>query len=178
MGGSGNPEFLETILGAIRTIKVRGLRTTCCLGAAQLSTLNQKDLADSVHFVSDTTEISRYMRSAHIAISSGGGTLWELAYFGIPTLAFIVAKNQRPNTEQLARRGAILNMGSPGRRSVTEFTNTLELLITNQIQRTQLSSIFQKLVDGKGALRIVDHLTTEQYQEKSTTNFGTRKLSF
>lgn len=56
-------------------------------------------------------EMATEMSGTDVAISAGGQTLFELARFGVPTIAVIVAENQQPNVNAWAKQGFLLNAG-------------------------------------------------------------------
>ncbi len=56
-------------------------------------------------------KISEIMLKSDIAISAGGGTLYELLACGTPTLAFVMAENQKYTVERLEELGYIKSLG-------------------------------------------------------------------
>jgi len=58
-----------------------------------------------------TQNMAELMAQADLAIGAGGTTTWERCCLGLPTLAIVVAENQREMTEAADGQGAVLNMG-------------------------------------------------------------------
>jgi RimJ/RimL family protein N-acetyltransferase len=81
-----------------------------------------------------------------------------LAFLGLPTLAIIVADNQRPIAEALHAQGIVHNLGWYTELSPATIAQTLTALLTNEARRAEMSQRGQALVDGDGAERIVMHL--------------------
>ena len=58
------------------------------------------------------------MLKADLAIGAGGTTSWERCCLGLPTIVIELADNQKLIIEQLAKSGAILNVGKYGKFSL------------------------------------------------------------
>ena len=105
-------------------------------------------------------KMSEIMRKCDVAITAGGSTMYELAACGIPIIAFIYAENQRPAVEILEKEGYIINLGEyVGIKE--SFWNKTEKLFRDDNLRREMSEKLQKLVDGKGAERVVEALEFE-----------------
>jgi spore coat polysaccharide biosynthesis predicted glycosyltransferase SpsG len=92
---------------------------------------------------------------AHATVSAAGGSVWEMAYAGVPAALTVLADNQRLIAAELAAAGAALALGrSPGldpRRA----SRIVHRLMTDQTLRKALIDAGQGLVDGCGPARIV-----------------------
>jgi len=79
-----------------------------------------------------------------IAISAGGSSCYEFAYFGIPNIIVVIADNQS------------IYVGKKEELNSENLKNKFKELIDNSSLRKKLSENGKKLVDGKGKQRIVD----------------------
>lgn len=95
--------------------------------------------------------ISDIMLDCDLAISACGGTLYELAACGTPTIGVVVADNQELNAEKMAAIGAINYCnklsGLPGIIKGMDFK-----------KRNSMSMVGRKLVDGLGSDRLASEI--------------------
>lgn len=99
------------------------------------------------------------MINSDVAISAGGSTLYEFAACGTPTLAFILAENQRFLVEKMAELGYVINLGWHDELDEKIVVDGLQLLINDYGKRIAMSRKGQSLVDARGAERIARVLT-------------------
>jgi spore coat polysaccharide biosynthesis predicted glycosyltransferase SpsG len=95
------------------------------------------------------------MTWADIAISAAGGTCWELAYLGVPTILIVLTSDQSPNASAISRKGAALNLGWHANLSPRQVGDEVKSLANSVERRRELSERGQKLVDGHGPARVV-----------------------
>jgi spore coat polysaccharide biosynthesis predicted glycosyltransferase SpsG len=106
----------------------------------------------------DASTISRLMSSADIAISSGGQTICELAFLGVPTIGFSVVDNQAANVDAWNRLG-FLELVSWDKES--EFSGnllgSLQRLHSFSARKSK-SELGKQLIDGMGTLNAVNKI--------------------
>ncbi|MCR5011103.1 MAG: hypothetical protein K6A72_02065 [Lachnospiraceae bacterium] len=94
-----------------------------------------------------------------IAISAGGTTLYEIAATGTPAICYVMADNQKPNAEGFYKGGYLEYAGDLREAGFYQsLFEKLESLMGNAYKRQDMSQKLRKLVDGRGAERIVDAL--------------------
>ena len=98
------------------------------------------------------------LREADLAIGAGGGTAWERACLGIPSLCVSLAPNQRANAEALAIAGAHLYLGDAAQVSVAGYRAAVRTLQASPGLRQSLATRGRTLVDGRGASRVATAL--------------------
>lgn len=105
------------------------------------------------------TRMSDVMSSCDVAVSAAGTTLYELCACGTPTILYILADNQIDAAEGFAAKRIMLSAGDS--RIDPSFGYTVGKLLRslNQNKRCELSRNMRRLIDGKGAERIVNRLT-------------------
>ncbi|PMX02435.1 UDP-2,4-diacetamido-2,4,6-trideoxy-beta-L-altropyranose hydrolase [Pseudomonas sp. FW215-R2] len=102
-------------------------------------------------FVSD---FHRRMTEADLFIGAGGGTSWERAAMGLPTICIAVSNNQQANGEVMAAAGAHVFMGAREQVSVEQLRDAVGFVVGNFYLRQSLAERSRQLVDGRGALRV------------------------
>lgn len=101
--------------------------------------------------------IFRLFREMDLVISAAGSTIWELAAMGIPMAIVNLADNQADNYEFATRNGFATGLGSirDSTFAKTDAVSILKGLSTQPQRRRTLSEQSRRLIDGRGAERIV-----------------------
>lgn len=109
-------------------------------------TLDQPDLAD-------------FFARHDLHLGAGGGATWERCCIGAPTLALLAAPNQVPVLLPLQQLG-VFDLVSAGPSDARAIAAPLARLLADAPRRAALSVAARALVDGRGAARVADQLTT------------------
>ncbi len=88
---------------------------------------------------------------ADMAVTAGGGTLWELAYLGVPALTVIVAANQEPSSKLLDEHGATRCLGWAGELDAEVLRREFLSLADDQDRRAGMCRVGRNLINGRGA---------------------------
>lgn len=106
------------------------------------------------------SDVTPLMNQAKMAVSAAGGTLFELACIGVPTVFAQVAENQTRSLEQHIPLGWCHSIRFDN-VMIEEQQATIEELVTlvnqqwlDQEWQQQARNVAQCLVDGKGAWRV------------------------
>ena len=114
--------------------------------------------------------VAHIMQSCDMAISASGSTLYELCACGLPTITYSLADNQIIAAEQFEKHELMLNAGDCRNNHlfIPRLTKMIDSLAENAKLRIEMSRKMQKMVDGKGAYRIVRVLMdiAGEYTEK------------
>lgn len=122
--------------------------------AASASALKARAATDpKLHLHFDAANMADLMARADIAIGAGGASTWERACLGLPTLAVIVAENQRSTIERMATDGALLAADLAHSGFEAAFIAALTKLWPQDL-RAGLRARSAALCDGLGAERI------------------------
>ncbi|HEY1067457.1 MAG TPA: bifunctional UDP-2,4-diacetamido-2,4,6-trideoxy-beta-L-altropyranose hydrolase/GNAT family N-acetyltransferase, partial [Pirellulales bacterium] len=160
-GGADAGNLTGSVLAALRGM-VPTLAVEVVLGPAnahRAAIEREAELwGDRCRVLFGETNLSAAFRRADLALSAGGGTIWELAAVGTPTLAVITAENQRPGVERFAAVRAIENLGDAENVSPDELVGAVHRLMADASRREELSRTARSLVDGRGAERVVEAL--------------------
>ena len=105
------------------------------------------------------TSLGPLIRQCHAAFSAGGFTLYELAAIGVPAVGIWLWENQRQNTEQLGKAGAILPLAyEDGSGFDTILAGAVEVLVNDTDKRDAMRLAGLAAIDGQGSLRVADAL--------------------
>ncbi|MNK59880.1 UDP-2,4-diacetamido-2,4,6-trideoxy-beta-L-altropyranose hydrolase [compost metagenome] len=125
-------------------------------------------------FVSD---FYRLMTEADLFVGAGGGTSWERAAMGLPTICIAVSNNQQANGEVMAAAGAHVFMGAREQVSVEQLRLAIGFVAGNQGLRQSLAQQSRLLVDGRGAQRVAAALAGAVLRMRPAT-LGDAQLLF
>lgn len=105
----------------------------------------------------DLPDLSAFFARHDLQIGASGGATWERCCIGAPSIAIVVAENQRMVVDPLRRSGVLHGIESvpPSRR---EIADSVRALIRDGKTRRALSQRAMALVDGLGAQRVAKHL--------------------
>lgn len=76
----------------------------------------------------NVTDMAALMQEMDCAVAASGGTLFELCRLGVPTIAYMVAENQRRNLEAFSDKAGIINAGNFAENREEVLTCILEKL--------------------------------------------------
>jgi UDP-2,4-diacetamido-2,4,6-trideoxy-beta-L-altropyranose hydrolase len=97
-----------------------------------------------------TNRMAELMRDADLAVGAAGATSWERCCLGLPSIAFVLADNQRKIAQGLAEAGAHIVTDETG------LEGALKRLLTDGDLRQRMSAAAFAITDGLGASRMVD----------------------
>lgn len=117
-------------------------------------------------FVSDLPE---RMAAATVFVGAGGGTTWERAALGLPSVCVAVAANQFANAEALARAGMHLYLGPAPQVMVDGLSQAIGVLLANPFLRQHFAERSMALVDGLGAQRVAVALQADSLSTRLAT---------
>jgi len=112
-----------------------------------------------VRLIENAANMPELIAEADLAVSSAGSTVWELAYLGVPAVLGVVAENQRAGASALESSGAAVTFDGTSTFAAEKLRQVLGLVCDDQPRRSAMSEVAQRLVDGKGAARVVHAMT-------------------
>jgi UDP-2,4-diacetamido-2,4,6-trideoxy-beta-L-altropyranose hydrolase len=102
---------------------------------------------------------------SELAVSAGGGTCYELAFMGVPMLLIAIARNHERTVEAYGEAKAAVAAGWFEALALNPFAALLRGLICDRQLRKELADNARRLVDGKGAQRVVDVMDAMRQRE-------------
>lgn len=162
-GGSDQQGLSSSFVKAARAA-VPGACVTAVAGPyvphEVVQALRHTATADSqLQVLQNPADIEFLMRSADIAVTTGGQTTYELAATGTPTVAVMAAPNQLSNLRGLSDRGTLVWVETASKTALEQqLTEKIAALANDCTVRRAMSSAGQSTVDGLGAERVAKHL--------------------
>ncbi|MDT0602859.1 UDP-2,4-diacetamido-2,4,6-trideoxy-beta-L-altropyranose hydrolase [Thalassotalea castellviae] len=117
MGGMDEDNASTTIINyliALRTQEQLSFNVTIVLGSQAPNLASLMALIEPYQWITlqiDSNSMAQLMLSADLAIGASGTTAWERCSLGLPTLVVIMADNQNLVASNLAKQGAVINLG-------------------------------------------------------------------
>jgi UDP-2,4-diacetamido-2,4,6-trideoxy-beta-L-altropyranose hydrolase len=161
LGGSDAVNATTRVLDALALMGNSVPLTTVVIGANNPHLTGLRRLVAAIpgaelhHAVED---MPRVIGACDLAISAAGATLWELAYFGVPTITMVVAENQVPLAAAISRAGAGINVGWIHSVKPAQLAALLSDLCRDPARVNALSRSALRLVDGLGSARVCARL--------------------
>jgi UDP-2,4-diacetamido-2,4,6-trideoxy-beta-L-altropyranose hydrolase len=109
----------------------------------------------NVRLHTDPEAMAGLMLAADLAVGAAGSTSWERCCLGLPTVTVVLAENQNLIAENLARRGAILNVNSTGPIEEGVSAAVAQLASDNKLRRAMSKAAFG-VTDGLGTKRVAE----------------------
>jgi len=156
LGGSGDEEILKKIAEAIQSLGSSEIKVKVLSGFSDSSAPPEFDLSEIYDW-------------ADLAICAGGGTSWELCFYGITGIVGILAKNQERVARSLDEKKIFKSIGWFRDISSEELVSQIKSLIHNQRKLAEMRERASQLVDGKGPERIyqaMQEVESESYQSR------------
>lgn len=100
------------------------------------------------------------MLKADLAIGAAGTTIWERCCLGLPCLIITLSNNQKEIANFLDKRGCCVNLGWFEDVETEDIRDCLDNLLKNLTRLNEMSRKSMKLVDGLGANRVADILSS------------------
>jgi len=155
LGGS-DPENLTPRV-AVALAGCDGLRLTLVAGPANPATDCLRQLsAPNVEILFDVKNMAEVIADSDIAVIAAGGTLWELLAMGCVVLSYARNALQKNVVESLASGGMIVDMGDTVRFEPDALRSEVARLAASRSARERMAEAGRKLVDGAGAMRVID----------------------
>lgn len=160
-GGSDANALSAKTANAFSAAKLSALSVDIVVGATMASDhVAAAVMADrpAVRIVSHQRSLAPLLATADLAIGALGGTTWERMCLGVPTLAVVLADNQRGSATTLAEEGLIRLLGDGDKVTSDAIAAELQSLLDAPEERQQMADKGQALVDGRGVERVVDRI--------------------
>ena len=161
LGGADPDNLTGRVIRALARLDLPHLAAKVLVGAAnvRLKTLREQIGHNPPHteikILTDVSDVSEWMAWADVALSAAGSTCWELAFMQLPALLLVLAENQEPIARRLSAAGAATSLGRADRLTAAAIARSLSALCRSLSRRARQSRAGLRLVDGRGAERVV-----------------------
>ncbi|MFC1821074.1 UDP-2,4-diacetamido-2,4,6-trideoxy-beta-L-altropyranose hydrolase [Thermodesulfobacteriota bacterium] len=165
MGGGDPDNVTLKVMQALQQIDIGRLEVEIVVGANNPHFLELQSAIhnpqSAIHLKKDVINMPELMSRADVAVSAGGSTCWEMAFMGLPAAVLVLAENQKDIAAGLGEAGVVINLDQYTEVSVEKAANTLARMIEDRELRKGMSLKGRELVDGMGAVRVAEILSTE-----------------
>jgi len=155
LGGSDPEELTPRIAAALSDCSDLELTVVAGAGYPNAGPLQELS-ATNLKVIIDSQNMANLMLSADIAVIAAGGTLWELISAGCAVLSYSRNAVQLRVVQELARGGIVVDMGDTNRFDPAKLESAVKSLAESVPARKRMAERGWKLVDGRGAARIVE----------------------
>ena len=168
-GASDASGLTIPVLDALRTSQLGDSPITVVTGGAYSSTVQLRALVSDVKLTNKSithlehvSNMAPVLRSAKMAISAAGGTVFELAAMGVPTILLVVADNQLGAALEQQEKGWCHVIDARQSLSMDDLISAAQCLWTNNNLRLEMHhhAIENAVTDGaqRAAGEIVSHI--------------------
>jgi UDP-2,4-diacetamido-2,4,6-trideoxy-beta-L-altropyranose hydrolase len=157
--------FCEDDLKSVRLVVGTGPNF---LHRRRLEELAEKRPATTI--LDSRDHLADVMATSTLAIGAAGGTTWERACLGLPTIAVSLAENQQKILRSLEEKGILMACREQGEDRAGRLAEMYRELKSDPKKLQAMSEKGRELVDGMGVARIVEKLlpsTSEQTHFRS-----------
>ena len=161
MGGADSAGLSSDVVRACRqaagfggSIEVATTRASPHLAELRATCLRWPHTTLSV----DAPDLAAFFARHDLQIGAGGGATWERCCIGAPTLALVVADNQRVVISTLVQLGVLATTDPADDSTVASVGRAVSALLQDSERRATMAQRAQQLVDGLGARRVALHL--------------------
>lgn len=162
IGGGDEDNITSKILEALRVLNLSGLGATVVVGDNNPHYKNicrrSAALPMMVEVKKNVRDMAQLMVSADVAVTSGGYTVWELAYMGLNAVVGCKADIEVLMLKGLAQLGLFARAGWFRDLSEIELADYILKLIQDGSARAEVARRGRELIDGKGYDRVLQAL--------------------
>jgi len=160
-GGSDPENMTGSIVTMLKNVGITDLDIIVIAGVtnpnlSQLHASIRDD--DRIRIIQNVQDMSDRMVWADIAICAGGSTVYECAFMGLPAIIYPIAENQKPIVDEMSRIGCAIDGRTINILDTDEGASALSGLLASCDTRVEISLKMRALINGKGALRVIDAL--------------------
>lgn len=171
LGGADPANQTSKVIEALAATDMENSSIKIVAGAANpyLSILREQisSLTGECDLLIGVDDMASLMKWADLTFTAAGSTCWELCYLGVPMIAFKVADNQAGIHSELERREIAVCLDSD--TPVRDITAAFAALRLDAEKRTNMAAKGRALIDGKGALRVVNAIRNTRLRLRHAT---------
>ncbi len=165
--GGTDPEALTLpLVKALTRMHERNIQIVVVVGGSNpcIADLQRaaKELGSQVRLLTNVRDMAAVMAESDVAVLCGGGTLWEALYMGCATISYSRPGVQQKINEKLAAASAISDLGLGEHFDEATLRSATQGLISSVQRRHSMALEGRRLVDGRGASRVIDKLRAAQ----------------
>ncbi len=160
LGGSDKNNYTLKIIEALALLSVENLDVIVLVG---VNNPHIKCLRDAfskytlkIDIRQNVGDMPGIMAWADLAFSSGGITVWEMAFMGLPTIVGATSPVEELLIEGLNNYNLFCNVGKIDSIGVSDLSQVFKELLSNREKRMFMSDRGKNFVDGYGVDRVIN----------------------
>lgn len=158
MGGIDKDNITGLVLEALGHCKLpEGCEVVVVLSVLSPGLAEITSMADKMPFPikikTDVSNMAELMAQSDIAIGAAGTTAWERCCLGVPSIAIVIADNQRAGGVSMESTGVARVIDSPA-DIASELSLIMDELVASPTEQAALSERASAVTDGLGAERV------------------------
>lgn len=162
LGGSDSNNYSLEILKVINKLNNENLKITVVIGANNpheeiLKNFVKKNNSN-VQILKNISNMPNVMEKTDLAFSSGGSTIWELAFMGVPTIVGSTVPVEEILLNGLNENNLFKTIGNLENLDKGNLYNIFKDLMYNKEKCEKMSRDAQKFIDGYGSQRIINFM--------------------
>ena len=126
-----------------------------------------KNSKQKISLLNDVPSLAPILKNYDLAITAGGMTLLELACVGVPSLVVCGEKFEIETANLLQKNNFGINLGFGKNLSKKKISRNIEFLKNNYTLRKKMNTHGQKLIDGKGVIRVKEFIYSHNFHKNS-----------
>lgn len=162
LGGSDVNNYSLDIVDALNGCMANDLEVIVLIGANNIHEDEIQKFIDSidlnVKILRNISNMSEIMKWADLTFSSGGTSVWELAFMGVPTIVGSTSHVEEVLLTGLNDKGLFKTIGDLNNLNKNELTAIFDELISNKDVREKMSFKAQRFIEGRGSERVINFM--------------------
>jgi UDP-2,4-diacetamido-2,4,6-trideoxy-beta-L-altropyranose hydrolase len=161
MGGSDPNNLTAKVIEAVGQLSRPGVDTIVLAGGSNphVHLIEASIPKESMRLITDAIDVPEWMTWADVAVAGAGTTFWEMCFLGLPGILLVLAENQEGVAAAAERMGVASSLGKGEGVSASAIADKLMELLNSREARASQSDAGRRLVDGRGAERVVAFLS-------------------
>ncbi|MBF0568665.1 UDP-2,4-diacetamido-2,4,6-trideoxy-beta-L-altropyranose hydrolase [Candidatus Magnetominusculus dajiuhuensis] len=156
LGGADRENLTQKVLNSVKDINDIKITVVVGAGNPNIESIKTVGTAAPVTILQNVANMADVMASQDAAVTSGGTTVWELAFMGVPSVVGRIAPIEDYLVAGLNSRGLFIDSGWFKTATEDEIRGNLLKLLTNMKLRKEMSALGRRLVDGFGRDRVIE----------------------
>lgn len=169
LGGSDPENHTGKVIDAVCKMHVKNLKVVIVVGSSnshknELELQVRNSVTHPVRLVQNITNMPEFMAWADVAVSSGGGTCWELAFMGLPAIVGQMSQVEDLLVSGLKEKRLFLHAGWFSNVSAMDLADLLHAYLYDAKLRAHMSVLGRNTIDGLGTDRILEAISAVEQE--------------
>lgn len=162
LGGADPDNVTLKVIEALTLVEDKEIEVKIVIGPAnphrEILTQALSSTPYLSELITNPSNMPELMAWADLAISGAGSTCWEMAFMGVPNIVMILADNQKPVAEGIAKIRMALNLGWYNVVNQRLISQSIYQIILSKNKRINMAKKGHIVIDGSGTKTLVKKL--------------------